>query len=76
MKSILNDTFPLFQLEESRLENKFRADTDVYVYMIVNGYEVRWPNFTNFVGALRDGMVERFLPGGEWVRIPAEDPQY
>ena len=75
MKSILNDTFPLFQLEESRLEEEFRTKSGC-TYMIVNGYEVRWPEWTNFVGALRDGTVERFFPGGEWERIPAEDPQY
>lgn len=78
MKNLLNKTFPLFQLEESRLEDKFRTDKDC-TYMVVNGYEVRWPRFENFISACRAGHVEYFTPGGpeeNWNLIPAEDAKF
>ena len=38
MKKIANKSIPLFQLEESHLESKYRSEG--FTYMIVNGYEV------------------------------------
>ena len=37
MKKIANKSIPLFQLEESHLESKYRSEG--FTYMIVNGYE-------------------------------------
>ena len=62
MKKIANKCIPLFQLEESHLESKYRSEG--FTYMIVNGYEVRWPRWENFVAALEDRTAEFFLPGG------------
>lgn len=39
MKKIANKSIPLFQLEQSHLEGRFRSVE--YTHMIVNGYEVR-----------------------------------
>lgn len=64
MKKIANKSIPLFQLEESHLESKYRSEG--FTYMIVNGYEVRWPRWENFVAALEDRTAEVFLPGGTW----------
>ena len=50
MKKIANKSIPLFKLEESHLESKYRREG--FTYMIVNGYEVRWPRWENFVAAL------------------------
>lgn len=44
MKKIANKSFPLFYLKESELEEKYRTK-EGYTYMIVNGYEVRWPSW-------------------------------
>lgn len=47
--------------------------------MIVNGYEVRWPRFENFISAYRAGHVEYFTPGGpeeNWNLIPTEDVKF
>ncbi len=46
MKKIANKSFPLFYLKESELEEKYRTK-EGYTYMIVNGYEVRWPSWEN-----------------------------
>lgn len=64
MKKIANKSIPLFQLEESHLENEYRSEG--FTYMIVNGYEVRWPRWKNFMAALEDHTAEFFLPGGTW----------
>lgn len=74
MKKLLNESFPLFQLEESRLEDKFR--TEGYTYMIVNGYEIRWPRWENFMAALEDRTAEYFVPGGTWETVPDEKPEF
>lgn len=44
MKKIANESFPLFYLKESDLEEKYRT-AEGYTYMNVNGYEVRWPSW-------------------------------
>lgn len=62
MKKIANKSIPLFQLEESHLESKYRSEG--FTYMIVNGYEVRWPRWENFVAALEDRTAEFFSPVG------------
>lgn len=77
MKKIANKSIPLFQLEESHLESKYRSEG--FTYMIVNGYEVRWPRFENFISAYRAGHVEYFTPGGpeeNWNLIPTEDVKF
>lgn len=74
MKKIANKSIPLFQLEESHLESKYRSEG--FTYMIVNGYEVRWPMWENFVAALEDRTAEFFLPGGTWETLGDERPDY
>ena len=64
MKKIANKSIPLFQLEESHLESKYRSEG--FTYMIVNGYEARWPRGKDFTAALKDRTAEFFLPGGTW----------
>lgn len=65
MKKIANKSFPLFYLKESELEEKYRTK-EGYTYMIVNGYEVRWPSWENLMAALEDHTAEFFVPGGTW----------
>lgn len=74
MKKIANKSIPLFQLEESHLENEYRSEG--FTYMIVNGYEVRWPRCENFMAALEDHTAEFFLPGGTWETLGDERPDY
>jgi hypothetical protein len=74
MKKIANRSIPLFQLEESRLENEYRSEG--FTYMIVNGYEVRWPRWENFMAVLEDHTAEFFLPGGTWETLSDEKPDY
>lgn len=64
MKKIANKSIPLFQLEESHLESKYRSEG--FTYMIVNGNEIRWPRHKNFMAALEDRTAEVFRPGGTW----------
>lgn len=75
MKKIANKSFPLFYLKESELEEKYRTK-EGYTYMIVNGYEVRWPSWENLMAALEDHTAEFFVPGGTWEPLGDEKPDY
>ena len=44
--------------------------------MIVNGYEVRWPSWMNFIAALEDHTAEFFVPGGTWEPLGDEKPEF
>ena len=74
MKKIANKSFPFFQFEKSKLEREYRSAD--FTYMIVNGYEVRWPRWENFMAALEDRTAEVFLPGGTWETLGDERPDY
>ena len=65
MKKIANKSIPLFQLEQSHLEGRYR-----------NGYEVRWPSWMNFIAALEDHTAEFFVPGGTWEPLGDEKPEF
>ena len=54
-----------YRLEESRLEEKYRAAKD-YTYMILNGRELRWPRQKDLIAAINDHTAEFFIPGGFW----------
>lgn len=56
------------------MESKYRSEG--FTYMIVNGYEVRWPRWENFVAVLEDRTAEFFLPGGTWETLGDERPDY
>lgn len=75
MKKIANKSFPLFYLKESELEEKYRTK-EGYTYMIVNGYEVRWPSWENLMAALEDHTAEFFVPGGTWEPLGDEKPDF
>lgn len=77
MDNVCDEYFLLPYLKESELEEKYREEG--YTHMIVNGYEVRWPRFENFISAYRAGHVEYFTPGGpeeNWNLIPTEDVKF
>ena len=74
MKKIANKSIPLFQLEQSHLEGGYRSVE--YTHMIVNGYEVRWPSWMNFIAALEDHTAEFFVPGGTWEPLGDEKPNF
>ena len=77
MDNVCDEYFLLSYLKESELEEKYREEG--YTHMIVNGYEVRWPRFENFISAYRAGHVEYFTPGGPeetWNLIPTEDVKF
>lgn len=77
MDNVCDEYFLLSYLKESELEEKYRKEG--YTHMIVNGYEVRWPRFENFISAYRAGHVEYFTPGGSeenWNLIPTEDVKF
>lgn len=75
MKKIANKSFPLFYLKESELEEKYRTK-EGHTYMIVNGYEVRWPSWENLMAALEDHTAEFFVPGGTWEPLGDEKPDF
>ena len=77
MDNVCDEYFLLSYLKESELEEKYREEG--YTHMIVNGYEVRWPRFENFISAYRAGHVEYFTPGGpeeNWNLISTEDVKF
>lgn len=77
MDNVCDEYFLLSYLKESELEEKYREEG--YTHMIVNGYEVRWPRFENFISAYRAGHVEYFTPGRpeeNWNLIPTEDVKF
>ena len=77
MDNVCDEYFLLSYLKESELEEKYREEG--YTHMIVNGYEVRWPRFENFISAYRAGHVEYFTPGGpeeNWNLIPTKDVKF
>lgn len=74
MKKIANKSIPLFQLEQSHLEDRYRSVE--YTHMIVNGYEVRWPSRMNFIAAIEDHAAEFFVPGGTWEPLGDEKSDF
>ena len=77
MDNVCDEYFLLSYLKESELEEKYREEG--YTHMIVNGYEVRWPRFENFISAYQAGHVEYFTPGEpeeNWNLIPTEDVKF
>ena len=67
---ILRDTYPRFQLKASNLSDVYKTRKG-YFYMSVNGHEVRWPEYTNFIRALMVGEMEWFITS-EWHKVHAE----
>lgn len=75
MDNVWNEYFLLSYLKESELEEKYRTK-ESYTYMIVNGYEVRWPSWENLMAAFEDHTAEFFVPGGTWEPLGDEKPEF